>query len=176
MLRGLQELPASRRSIPTLYPAGQRVLRLQRCKTVGGDYLARQVGFEESENYVYHELGSSQAPNAPRQEIPSRPTGGVGRHGPRSERLSGHHSIHHWPVSWSRGHHTERRTALPCSLAGWGERIQVLTEHWRPSAVQSRPVLSWWSLNSHSTKTISVALVVVGCCLTSAWSCRARLS
>src|SRR5439155_26112323 len=61
MLRGLQELPASRRSIPTLYPAGQRVLRSQRCKTLGGDYLARQVGFEESENYVYYELDGAHA-------------------------------------------------------------------------------------------------------------------
>jgi len=25
---------------------------------LGGDYLARQVGFEESENYVYYELGA----------------------------------------------------------------------------------------------------------------------
>ena len=62
MLRGLQELPASRRSIPTLYPAGQRVFRAQRCKTLGGDYLARQVGFEESENHVYYELGGSAMP------------------------------------------------------------------------------------------------------------------
>src|SRR5437870_11028484 len=63
MLRGLQALPASRRSIPTLYPAGQRVFRAQRCKTLSGDYLARQVGFEESENYVYYELGGALPPH-----------------------------------------------------------------------------------------------------------------
>src|SRR5881397_1776534 len=55
------------RSIPTLYPAGQRVLRSPRCKTLGGDYLARQVGFGESENYVYYELdGSSIIRSGPR--------------------------------------------------------------------------------------------------------------
>jgi hypothetical protein len=29
--------------------------RSQRSKTLGGDYLAREIGFEESENYVYYE-------------------------------------------------------------------------------------------------------------------------